>query len=324
MTKNISPSIYNIREVGMMVIYADVLVCINIVITYIFLVCVRVFTNLPTMKLGVAIASMVGGAGSLIIFLGDVGIFFTVGYRLVLGAVIVAVAFLPRSIRSSLKVSGAFYGVSFLFGGAVFFLQITTAPHNILYYNGTVYFDMSIKYLIGVIFVVYGLFLAFDYFLSRHVSKHHIYTVDITFRDITVRARGMVDTGNTMKDGISGSPVFVAEVSSVSSLFSYEELDFIRRDFTCDVPETLVGRFRLIPCRTVSGGGLLPAITPDRVRVYIDKRACSIPVSVVAVTSERLSDGEYDILLTSSIYDYQWKETRSGEQGAIFSEQNKS
>ena len=303
-----------------MVIYADVLVCINIIITYIFLVCVRVFTNLPTMKLGVAIASLVGGAGSLIIFLGDIGFVFSIGYKLILGAVIVAVAFLPRRIRSFLKVSGAFYGISLLFGGVVFFLQVTLSPHNVLYYNGTVYFDMSVKYLIGVIFIFYGLFLAFDYLLSRHASRHDIYTVDITLKDTTVRLRGMVDTGNTMKDGISGCPVFVAELSSVTPLLSYEELDFIRSDFTGEAPVSLVGSFRLIPCRTVSGGGLLPAITPDKITISIGGKRCHIPIAVIALASENLSDGEYNILLNSSIYDYQWKEKGRYEKNELYSE----
>ncbi len=306
-----------------MVIYADVLVCINIIVTYIFLVCVRVFTNLPTMKTGVAVASLVGGASSLIIFLGDIGIIFSIVYKLLTGAVIVLIAFLPRRMKSFLKVFMAFFGVSLLFGGAVFFLQFTTSAHNILYYNGTVYFDMSIGYLVGVVFVVYGLFLAFDYFLSRHVAKNNIYTVSVTLRDVTVRLRGMVDTGNNMKDGISGNPVFVAETSSVMSLFSVEELDFIKSDYMGEVPDELRSRFRLIPCSTISGGGLLPGFTPHKVSIELNGKICSVPSVVIALTTENLSDGEYDILLTKNVYDYQWKERDRDKKALVSAKQNK-
>lgn len=307
-----------------MVIYADVLVCINIVITYIFLVCVRVFTNLPTMKIGVAVSSFIGGISSLAVFLGDMGVTLSLLYKLLTGAVIVAVAFLPKRIKSFLKTLFAFFGVSFLFGGAVFFLQFTTSSHNILYYNGTVYFDMSIGYLISVIFVVYGLFLLFDYFLSRHVAKNNIYTVSITLRDVTVRLRGMVDTGNNMKDGISGNPVFAAELSAVTALFSAPELDYIKSSYMGEAPETIKSRFRLIPCNTVSGGGLLPGFTPHKVSVELKGRSCSVPSAVIALTSENLSDGEYDILLTKNIYDYQWKERERDEKDIISVEQSKN
>lgn len=300
-----------------MIIYADVLVCINVLITYIFLVCVRVFTNIPTGKIGVAIASLLGGVSALIIFLGEIGLVFSVGYKLFTAAVIVSVAFLPRRFKTFLKVFLAFFGVSFLFGGAVFFLQFTTSAHNVLYYNGTVYFDMSIKYLVAVVFIIYGIFLAFDYFLSRHAAKNHIYTVSVSFRNVTVKLRGMVDTGNSLKEGISGNPVFVAELTSVLPLFSCEETDFLKSDFSGYMPHTLKNKFRIIPCNTVKGGGLLPGFVPDEITVRMDKKICHIPKVVVAVTTENISDGEFEVLLNKSIYDCQWKERENDEKASL-------
>lgn len=300
-----------------MVIYADVLVCINVLITYIFLVCVRVFTNIPTGKIGVAVSSLLGGVSALVIFLGDMGLLFSVGYKFATAAVIVAVAFLPRRLKTFLKVFLAFFGVSFLFGGVIYFLQFTDPSHKLLLYNGTVYFDMSIKYLVAVVFIIYGVFLAFDYFLSRHAAKNHIYTVSVTFRDVTVKLRGMVDTGNSLKDGISGNPVFVAELSSVLPLFSYTEIDFIKGDFTGDAVTALQNKFRIIPCNTVNGGGLLAGFVPNKVTVEMNKKICHIPKAVIAVTTENLSDGEYDILLNKSIYDCQWKERESDGKASL-------
>lgn len=307
-----------------MVVYADVLVCINIIITYIFLVCVRVFTNIPTSKVGIAVASLIGGFSAFIIFLGDIGIILSLLYKLIVGAVIVTVGFFPRRFKSFVKVFLAFFGVSFLFGGAVFFLQVTTSARKFFYYNGTVYFDMSIKYLIGAVLVIYGLFLAFDFFLGRYTAKNNIYVVSITFRDVTVKLRGMVDTGNGMRDGISGNPVFVADISSVVPLFSFEEIDFLKSGDLLSVPETLRNKYRLLPCATVKGGGLLSGFVPDKVSVDINKKSCTIPKVVVALTTEKLSDGEYDVLLNKNIYDYQWKEGMSDEKISVSSDKNKN
>ena len=52
----------------MVTVYADVLVSVNILITYIFLVCVRVVFSAPTNKLLVALASFIGGLSSVVIF----------------------------------------------------------------------------------------------------------------------------------------------------------------------------------------------------------------------------------------------------------------
>ena len=62
----------------MICVYADVLVCLNVLITYIFLVCTRVAGNMPTNKWGVCIASVAGGLSSLIIFAGDIGLVLSV------------------------------------------------------------------------------------------------------------------------------------------------------------------------------------------------------------------------------------------------------
>ena len=50
------------------VIYLDVLVAVNIFVTYILLVCTRVVLKTDTKKYGVLVASVLGGASSLIIF----------------------------------------------------------------------------------------------------------------------------------------------------------------------------------------------------------------------------------------------------------------
>lgn len=291
-----------------MVVYADVLVCINLLITYIFIVCVRVFTSTPSRKWGVAVASLLGGISSLVIFFPDTGVILSVIYKLVTGGMIVFLAFFPRRMKIFVKLMLSFFGVSFLFGGAMFALEMTVDPHNIFYYNGTVYFDMTIPYLIGVVFIIYGSFLAFDYFLTRHAAKNEIYDVLITFRDVSVTVRGMVDTGNNMRDGLSGNSVFVGELSSLMPLFSQEEREYLKNSTASVPPASLSRYFRLLPCGTVSGGGILPGIVPDKVFVRVRRKYTEMKNITLAITGEYLSSGEYNMLLNKNIYDSPWKE----------------
>lgn len=288
-------------EVRALVIYADVLVCLNVLITYLFLVADRVFTHLPTSRWGVIVASVVGGLSALVVLLGDKGVLFSILFRVVASCLIVLAAFLPRSTRCFLKAYGGFMAISFLFGGAMFFVELTLRPEKIAYINGTVYFDMSLRYLVCCTFVIYGVFMAADYFLSRNIARNEIFGVEITLRNATVILRGFVDTGNNLTEALTGRMVFVAQLNSVAPLFTCEECTFLKRAELSAVPESLGTVIRYIPCKTVGENALLPAFTPKRVIVKWNGKETEVNNVCIAVTDKALSQGEYEILLNKNI-----------------------
>lgn len=288
----------------MVSVYADVLVCLNILITYIFIVCVRVTVNMPSNKWGVCIGSVVGGLSSLVIFAGEVGVLFSVMYKLLTAAIIVFVSFIPDSVRKFIKALVCFFGVSILFGGAMYFVEVTFNPESIMYLNGTVYFDMDIKYLVGCTFVIYGVFLGADVFLQRRACKNEIYSVAITFRGVTVNLQGYVDTGNNLTDGLTGRKVLVGELKGLSPLFDYKEIDFFKNGNYDNMPCTMKGKVRLIPCKTVGDATLLPAFTPDRAEIKLNERKVNLRGFSVAIVNKDLGNGEYNILLHKAIYDF--------------------
>lgn len=294
----------------MITVYADVLVSLNILITYLILVSVRLACRIPTNKWGVAIASILGGLSSLIIFCDNILTVWSVVYKIAVASVITAVAFLPLNLKMFLKTFLSFFGISFLFGGVMYAVEITFEPQNILYLNGTVYFDMSIKYLVGSTLVVYGVFVICDYFLSKKLSNREIYKVRITFRNVSVETTGFVDTGNNLKDGLSGRPVIVAELSAVAPLFTFAEINYLKSDVFGEIPETLKTKIHLIPCNTVSGESLLPAVIPDKVEYRIKNKSAQTNFVSLAICKRSLSSGEYKALLSGNIYDLNWKENK--------------
>lgn len=294
----------------MITVYADVLVALNILITYLILVSVRLVCRFATNKWGVAIASVLGGLSSLIIFCESMSVAWSVIYKLFIASVITAVAFLPGNIRVFLKTFLSFFGISFLFGGVMYAVEITFKPQNILYLNGTVYFNMSITYLVGSVLVIYGVFVIADYFLSKKLGSNEIYKVKITFRNTSTEISGLLDTGNNLKDGMTGRPVIVAELSAVAPLFSFEEVGFFKRgDFTL-VPESLKTKVHLIPCNTVAGESLLPCVIPEKVEYKIKNKKAQTDFVSLAICNKSLSSGEYKALLNSSISDLGWKENK--------------
>ncbi len=286
-----------------MTIYADVLVALNILLTYILIIASRVACKIPTNKWAVAIASVLGGFSSLVIFFDNLNSGVSFVYKLITGAIIVGVAFLPKSLKSFLKVLLAFFCVSFLFGGAMYAVELTINPDNIMYYNGTVYFDMSISYLVGCVLSVYGVFLLADYLITRHTLKGGKCELEIAYNNTTVTIIALVDTGNSLMDGMSGKPVIVVEMGAVSPLFSREELLFFKKGDYETVPEGLKKSIRLIPCKAVTGETLLSAFVPSYVKITTEKGIYKTDFCTVAVTDKELSQGEYRALLNNNIFE---------------------
>ena len=294
----------------MLTVYADVLVSVNVLITYIFIVCTRVICKMATNKFLVAIGSFIGGFSSLIIFFDVKYQVLSFFIKLLTAAVIVAVSFLPRSIRGFIKLYSGFFTVSVIFGGVMYFLEITINPEKIMYYNGTVYFDMSLAYLVGSVLVIYGLFLIVQYFLDKKVSSENLCEVKIFFRNSAVSLLSIIDTGNNLTDGLTGRPVVVAELSAVAPLFDFSELDFLKKGNYENLPEALKKYIRVVPCGAVTGDGLLLAFIPEKVEVKTKTRVYINDYCVIAVLNKQLSEGEYKALLNEKILQNSREEKR--------------
>ncbi len=301
-----------IKGDGMVTVYADVLVSINILITYIFIVCVRVLFSAPTNRFLVALASFIGGVSSVVIFFEEGSVLLNILYKLFVCGVITAVAFMPDNLKRFLKLFGSFFGVSVLFGGAVYFINITFKPQNVFFNNGAVYFDMSVTYLIGVVFSVYGAFSLFEWLFLRYSAVNDTYDVMITFRQSEVTLKGFVDTGNSLRDGLSGNPVFVMGQKDASPLFTYDEISFLKGDCTKTPPDSLKPYYRVLPCATATGKGLLPAFVPQRVVLVKNNSKADAGKVTIGISAE-IRDDEHSVILNKSIYDLDWKGSANDE-----------
>lgn len=299
-----------------MTIYADVLVGLNILLTYILLVASRVMCKVPTNKWAIMIASVIGGVSSLVIFFENGGVVFSCFYKIITGAVIVGVGFIPKTIKVFIKVFLAFFGISILFGGGIYALEITLHPKNIFFYNGTVYFDMSIAYLVGSVLVIYGIFLLGDYVITKNNHKGGKYQLEIVYNNSSVNIYAFVDTGNTLTDGMTGRPVIIAELSAVSPLFSREEMMFFKSRNFENVPVSLNKTFSLVSCKTVAGDSLLKAFKPQYIRIKDSKNIFATDFCTVAVINKELSQGEYKALLNEKIFQ-NVKEEKHNEENYI-------
>ena len=112
---------------------------------------------------------------------------------------------------------------------------------------------------------------------------------------------GIIDTGNNLRESISGKPVVVGELSAIAPLFTYEEIHFFKSGNYANVPDSLETKIRLIPCKSVSGECLLPCVITDKMEFVLNKEKNTMDFVALALSDKKLSDGEYGLLLHSEI-----------------------
>jgi stage II sporulation protein GA (sporulation sigma-E factor processing peptidase) len=225
-------------------------------------------------------------------------------YKLVVGVVISFSAFLPKNRKLLFKTTLAFFFVNFIFGGVMYFVEITFNVSNIIYMNGTVYFDISILFLVSMTLICYGLLLIGDYFLKRRASENTLYDVELRYRNKSVFLKALYDTGNHLTDGLIGKPVVVVELNSITSFFTVEELRYLKEDFSsAEIPKTLMKEIRVIPCGSVTGETVLKGFSPEKILIRNEDVVFETEYLIVATVNKKISDGEYNCILNSAIFE---------------------
>ena len=121
------------------VIYADVLVIINIFVTYGILRLVGIVCHSEKKQLMLPVASFLSGIYSLII-LPDIPDYLIILSRFPMGAVLVIMSFRIYNPRHFVRLYSCFFVVNFLFAGLMFALWYLFAPKGMYFNNGIVYF----------------------------------------------------------------------------------------------------------------------------------------------------------------------------------------
>ena len=109
-------------------------------------------------------------------------------------------------------------------------------------------------------------------------------TVTVTYGGRTLRATALRDTGNALRDPITGEPVTVLSPELGEKLG-------IPAEVLRDPALALVPGLRLIPARTVGGGGLLAAVRCEGVTIGGQPGG-----ALVAFAREAFGNGEYQAL----------------------------
>ena len=88
------------------VIYVDILLMINLLVNFLMLSAAGLLVKTPTRSWRIFISAAIGAAYSLIIFLPDMNLFFSIALRVICFAVMLFTAFSIRSFKDFLRAGG--------------------------------------------------------------------------------------------------------------------------------------------------------------------------------------------------------------------------
>lgn len=264
-----------------MVIYLDVLILINLYVTYFQILAVSAFTHRKTVWYRKLSAAGIGAVASLSIFIPQEMVLTLTLLKIFLCALIAFVAFGYTGFREY-AVSVLFLMlVSFVFSGLMLCVWLFAAPMKMLFINGTVYFGIDTMTIILSTCAAYGVVRIIRYILDKNGKTDGKYTVIIKNNGRECRLSALADSGNGMVDCFSGLPVIVCRRDMCADV-SPPAIDIIENNSDIsDIGTQMIKGVRIMPFSTVGKGGLICMFKAESVVIDDETNEEKYPVNAL-------------------------------------------
>lgn len=264
-----------------MVIYLDVLILINLYVTYFQILAVSVFTHRKTVWYRKLSAAGIGAVASLSIFIPQEMVLTLTLLKIFLCALIAFVAFGYTGFRAY-AVSVLFLMlVSFVYSGLMLCVWLFAAPMKMLFINGTVYFGVDTMTIILSTCAAYGVVRIIRYILDKNGKTDGKYTVIIKNNGRECRLSALADSGNGMVDCFSGLPVIVCRRDMCADV-SPPAIEMIENNSDIsDIGTQMIKGVRIMPFSTVGKGGLICMFKAESVVIDDETNEEKYPVNAL-------------------------------------------
>lgn len=280
------------REVSELTVYADILVLLNMTVDYFILAVTAAVIKKKCPVLRQLAAAGIGGVSSLYIFAPENGVLTDLLFNTAVCALMTLAAFGFRGKKQFLKAAGVLLLVTCVYGGIMIALCTLFSPRGMTVSNSVVYFNITPGILIGCSVAAYLLYFVFSAVFSSASKLAGRCRITVEAGGRSVDMNGIIDTGNSIKDVFGESEVIIADKECVKRLFG--GTDPTEND-------TLKSRYRLMPCRTVSGDGALDGFRCDSATVSDGKKSVTLEKPILAVSGTPLND-DYQAIVNPVIF----------------------
>ncbi len=263
------------------VVYVDVLVFLNTIITFLLLLAVSRLVHISPTPLHYVTGSVLGGLSSLVLLLPEMGFVFSVLSKLLFSLLIVTISYFPKSARAAVKLTGYFFAVSFIFAGMMLFAASLPGIYLVQYKNGAAYVNFSFYSLVGSCVVCYVVTAVLGKVTRHKAAGELIFFAQIVCREKTVKTTALLDTGNSLTDPFSGESVIVSDFDTLKSVVPSDVSEYLNGNQN-------INGIKLIPCKTVTSESLLPVFRAEEILLKSKDSTCKLQNVQIAVSRQKI------------------------------------
>ena len=282
-----------------MTIYLDVVLLENLCMNYIILFATGYIMKIKMKQWRLVVSGLLGGVYAVVSYLNILPIYSRLEMKILLSVIIVYLAYHSKGIKQLGKQLVIFYLISFAFGGCAFALLYFIRPQDVLIQNGVYIgtYPIKIALLGGVVgFII--TYIAFRVVKTKMKKKDMIYTVTIKVNEKQVTLKAILDTGNLLKEPITGMPVIVVEKQELYSILPATLLNHIdeliggdQNNFIEEIEEKeYLKKLRIIPFSSIGKqNGLMLGLKADEVIIQKEEEQEKNQNVIIGIFSEQLS-----------------------------------
>ncbi|MBQ7383811.1 MAG: sigma-E processing peptidase SpoIIGA [Clostridia bacterium] len=274
-------------------VYVDLLFLINFSMDFLcFFLCAKLLGR--KLSLGRAfLSSAIGGIYANAALFISVGKLLSLLIDLLVCAVMCAVAFYKRGkVRSLPLYILVYFAISMALGGfmtAIFnLLNRAELPLEQGSSDGISVWMFALLAAVSALITLFG-----GRFFRKKAGQRNA-DIEITYRGKRVKLRGMSDSGNLLREPISGKPCIIADIGALEPIIPRRLTNAARKKDAHalgDIPREDAKNIRIVPIKTAGGEGILFALRADTVTLDSGKGAECVDALVALSDISGSADG---------------------------------
>ncbi len=295
-----------------MTIYIDIIIVENLIMNYIILYATGLISKNKIYYFKIFLASLIGSIYAIIQYVSKLNIYSNFIVKIILSIVIVLIAFNPQNLKRMCKQLVFFYLTTFTFGGVATYLIYVLKPQNIIIKNGMYAGTYVLKVIfIGAILGTGILIIAFKFVKGKITKRDMMCDIKIQLNGKQKIIHTMVDTGNMLKEPLTGNPVVIIEKTELYDLIPKEILNNIEYILGGDfdkIPENIkveyIPRLKIIPFSSLGKqNGMLIGIKAEKFQVINEQHEQEKSNVIIGIYNKSLTKrGEYNALIGIDLY----------------------
>lgn len=280
-----------------MVVYVDILLVVNLIVDFFLLKITFKLLKTNPKPIRILISSGIGAMSSLYIFFPESTAFIDITVQLIISSLMIFSALGFKTLKYFLRSVVVFFTVTCVYGGIMTALWQALKPKGMVINNSVVYFNISPLVLIVSTSVGYFSYLFLSKILATPSKTAKKCTLTLYALGKSVGLTGIIDTGNSITDILSGSEIIIVDKAVAVSLLGTE-------DFLSD--PVYATRYRTIPCETVMGRSLLEGFRCDMGEIRFEDKVISLTNPIIAISKTPIKEN-YSAILNPKILEKQGK-----------------